>query len=69
MSQETTEPSNKPIRSQYVYARKLGSNDTVMMTVDEAQRRGYLVFDYESRTYVPLDSLPASSLKQVPSAN
>ncbi|HKJ72991.1 MAG TPA: hypothetical protein VKA19_02655 [Alphaproteobacteria bacterium] len=56
----------KPICSQYVFARKLGSNDTMMMTVDEAQRRGYLVLDYESRTYRPLDSVQAGSLKQVP---
>ncbi len=53
----------KPIRSQYVYARKMGSTDTVMVTVDEAQRRGYLVFDYESRTYRPLDTVPPGVLK------
>ncbi len=51
----------KPIRSQYVFARKLGSSDTVMMTVDEAQRRGFLVFDYESKTYRPVDDLPPGS--------
>ena len=57
---------SKPIRSQYVYARKMGSTDTVMVTVDEAQRRGYLVFDYESRTYRPLDTMTPGSLKVVP---
>ena len=69
MRHGTTELIAKPIRSQYVYARKLGTNDTVMVTVDEAQRRGYLVFDYESRTYRPLDAVPASALRQVPSAD
>ena len=69
MSQQITDLTAKPIRSQYVYARKLGTNDTVMVTVDEAQRRGYLVFDYESRTYRPLDAVPASALRQVPSAD
>ncbi len=58
--------STKPIRSQYVYARKMGSTDTVMVTVDEAQRRGYLVFDYESRTYRPLDTVPPGVLRSVP---
>ena len=69
MSHEIAELTGKPIRSQYVYARKLGTNDTVMVTVDEAQRRGYLVFDYESRSYRPLDAVSATALRQVPSAD
>jgi hypothetical protein len=56
----------KPIRSQYVFARRLGSSDTVMMTVDEAQRRGFLVLDYESKTYRPVDDLSPGSLRGVP---
>jgi hypothetical protein len=63
---ETLAQSAKPIRSQYVYARKMGTTETVMMTVDEAQRRGYLVFDYESRTYRPVDSVPPGVFKSVP---
>ena len=66
MNDDIQEQYAKPIRSQYVYARKLGSHDTVMMTVDEAQRRGYLILDYESKTYRPIDALPASALKKVP---
>lgn len=66
MNDDILAQSAKLIRSQYVYARKLGSNDTVMMTVDEAQRRGYLVFDYESKTYRPVDALSPGALKMVP---
>lgn len=53
--------------SHYVYARKLGSSNTQMMTVDEAQRRGYLVFDYETRTYRPLDTWAPKALRTTPS--
>jgi hypothetical protein len=66
MNDQSNALGAKPIYSQYVYARKMGTTDTVMMTVDEAQRRGYLVFDYESRTYRPVDALSPNVLKLAP---
>lgn len=66
MNDDIQEQTAKPIRSQYVYARKLGSHDTVMMTVDEAHRRGYLILDYESKTYRPMEALAPGSLRTVP---